>query len=455
MSVDVPAREGHKLPMPLPLSGAKGAVWSSPPFSARLILLGLGVIAAFVGILSTWATLAPLESAVRASGVVAVDTSVKTIQHLEGGIVGEILVREGQQVKSGDVLIRLQRQITAATLNQVEAEYYLARATEARLVAERDNAPAIQVPEELASRMENGVIQDAVAGQRNIFESRRKLNGQRRTIIAQTIEALEIEITGLEGQVASSKKQLELIDEELRDASKLLAQGLTNKPRVLALWRTKAEIEGQIGSYMASIGVARQRMGEAQLKIAELDASVSKEVVENLERVRSQAYEAAQKLAAAKDILQRTEIRSPIDGVVVGLKVHTIGGVITAGQALLDIVPSNDKLVVWASIDPDDIDQVKSGLPATIWLWAINRRHQAPIDGLLQNVSADRLVDSKTGQPYYLARVEFDSNSGDAQQIVIQPGMSADVMVRTGARTFWQYISAPITQALRNAFREG
>jgi HlyD family type I secretion membrane fusion protein len=171
--------------------------------------------------------------------------------------------------------------------------------------------------------------------------------------------------------------------------------------------------------------------------------------------VRAQAYEAGQKLAAARDVLQRTEIRSPIDGVVVGLKVHTIGGVIGAGQALLDIVPSNDKLVVWASIDPQDIDEVKAGYRATIWLWALNRRHQASIEGRLQTVSADRLVDAKSGQPYYLARVELDTDTKDAQQVVIQPGMSADVMVRTGARTFWQYISAPLSQVMRRAFREG
>jgi HlyD family type I secretion membrane fusion protein len=455
MSVDVHAREEYKLPPPKLLGDAKSALLSSSPFSARLIFLGAAVITAFLGVFSAWALLAPLESAVRAPGVVAVDTSVKTIQHLEGGIIGEILVREGQQVKSGDVLIRLQRQITAATLNQVEAEYFLARATEARLVAERDNAPTIRTPAELASKMGNEVVRDAVAGQQNIFDSRRKLINQRRTIISQTIEALGIEITGLEGQVASSQKQLTLIDEELRDASKLLLQGLINKPRVLALWRNKAEIEGQIGTYTASIGVARQRMSEAQLKIAELDASVSKEVVENLERVRSQAYEAAQKLAAAEDVLHRTEIQSPTDGVVVGLKVHTVGGVISAGQALLDIVPSNDKLVVWASIDPQDIDEVRAGLPATIWLWALNRRYQASLEGQLQTVSADRLVDSKTGLPYYLARVELDTNSREGQQVVIQPGMSAEVMVRTGARTFWQYISAPLTQAMRRAFREG
>ena len=455
MSVGLHAPEEFRLLPPKSQGGGKVALWSSSPFSLRLILLGLAIIAAFLGAFSTWALLAPLESAVRAPGVVAVDTSVKTIQHLEGGIVEEILIREGQQVRSGDVLIRLRRQITTATLNQVEAEYYVARATEARLVAERDNAPGIKIPAEITSKMGNEVVRDAVAGQQSIFESRRKLIDQRRTIITQTIEALGIEITGLEGQVVSSRKQLTLIDEELRDANKLLSQGLTNKPRVLALERTKAEIEGQIGNYMASIGVARQRMSEAQLKIAELDASVAKDVVESLERVRAQAYEAGQKLSAAEDVLHRTEIRSPTDGIVVGLKVHTIGGVISAGQALLDIVPINDKLVVWASIDPKDIDEVKPGLPATIWLWALNHRHQAAIEGRLQNVSADRLIDSKTGAPYYLARVELDTKSDEARQVVIQPGMSADVMVRTGARTFWEYISAPLAQVMRRAFREG
>lgn len=455
MSLSSHAQGNHPLLSSSPLRGARNALWSSSPFSVKLILLGFVMIAVFLGAFSTWAVLAPLESAVRASGVVAVDTSVKTIQHLEGGIIDEILVKEGQPVKSGDVLIKLRRQITAATMNQVEAEYYQARATEARLIAERDNAAEIRVPEELSSAADSKVVQEAISGQQTVFASRRTLTGERRTIIAQTIDALGIEVSGLEGQVDSSRRQLALIDEELRDANKLLSQGLTNKPRVLALERSKAEIEGRLGSYTASIGVARQRMSEARLKIAELDSAVSKEVVESLERVRAQAYEASQKLAAARDVLQRTEIRSPINGVVVGLKVHTIGGVIGAGQALLDIVPSNDKLVVWASIDPQDIDEVKAGYRATIWLWALNRRHQASIEGRLQTVSADRLVDAKSGQPYYLARVELDADTKDAQQVVIQPGMSADVMVRTGARTFWQYVSAPLSQVMRRAFREG
>jgi HlyD family type I secretion membrane fusion protein len=217
--------------------------------------------------------------------------------------------------------------------------------------------------------------------------------------------------------------------------------------------RQKAEIEGAIASYSASIGVARQRTEDARLKSAELKANDSTEIVKSLDGVRTRAYELAQKLAAAEDIMHRTQIRSPTDGIVVTMKVNTISGVIAAGQPLIDIVPKNDKLVVQASIDALDIDQVQVGLPATVWLWATNRRNRAAIEGKLKIVSADRIVDPKTGSAFYAARIELEDVPTDGQ-IALQPGMGADVMIRTGARTPWDYIKAPIADFINWSLRE-
>lgn len=434
-----------------PLGPLNDAFSSRSPFGARLILTGSSIVVALVSLLFAWVYLAPIDSAVIATGVVAVDTNTKTVQHLEGGIVDKIYVREGQHVQAGDILIKLQSTLPTSTLNEVRAQYYEARAAQARLAAERDGHQEIALPNDLKSRMEEPAVRDAVLGQKSIFESRRTLLQQRLSILDRTVSGLVIEISGLEGQIVSSQKKLSLIDEELVAAQSLLEKGLTNKPRVLALQREKAEIEGSIGSYRASIGVSRQRIEEAMLRSAELKAASTTEIVKGLEDATSTAYELSQKLAAAEDILRRTEIRSPIDGTVVGIKVHTLGGVVTAGQPLLDVVPTNEKLVIQASIDALDIDQVRPGLPANIGLWAINRRSRTAIEGYLHTVSADRFVDPKTGFSFYQARVELNSDSPGLKTVTLQPGMSADVAIRTGSRTPWEYFIAPISRSMSRA----
>jgi HlyD family type I secretion membrane fusion protein len=435
-----------------PLDPSSDQTSSRSPFGAGSIFSGTAIITALAGLLSGWLYLAPIDSAVIATGVVAVDTNTKTIQHLEGGIIERIYVREGQSVHAGEMLIKLQSTLPTSTLNEVKAQYYEFRAAQARLTAERDGLPEIPLPVDLSSRMADHSVRDAVMGQISIFENRRTLLQQRLSILDRTVSGLVIEISGLEGQIASSKRKLSLIDEELSAAQSLLEKGLTNKPRVLALQREKAEIEGAIGSYRASIGVAQQRIEEALLRSAELKAASATEIVKSLEEATSNAYELSQKLAAAEDVLRRTEIRSPIDGTVVGIKVHTLGGVVTAGQQLLDVVPSNEKLVIQASIDALDIDQVKPGLPANIELWAINRRSRTAIEGYLHTVSADRFVDPKTGFSYYQARVELSSDSPGLKAVTLQPGMNADVAIRTGTRTPWEYFVAPITRSINRAF---
>jgi HlyD family type I secretion membrane fusion protein len=437
-----------------PLAPLSDRFSSRSPFGVGLILTGSAIIAVLVGLLSTWLYLAPIDSAVIATGVVAVDTNTKTVQHLEGGIVESIYVREGQHVQAGDLLIKLQSTLPTSTLNEVRAQYYEARAAQARLTAERDGHQEISLPSDLSSRMTEPAVRDAVLGQKSIFESRRTLLQQRLSILERTVSGLVIEISGLEGQITSSQRKLSLIDEELVAAQSLLEKGLTNKPRVLALQREKAEIEGAIGSYRASIGVSRQRIEEALLRSAELKAASATEVVKGLEDATSTAYEMSQKLAAAEDILRRTEIRSPIDGTVVGIKVHTHGGVVTAGQPLLDVVPSNEKLVIQASIDALDIDQVTPGLPANIGLWAVNRRSRTAIEGYLHTISADRFVDPKTGFSYYQARVELNSDSPGLKSVTLQPGMSADVAIRTGSRTPWEYFIAPISRSMSRALTQ-
>ncbi|MBV0892945.1 HlyD family type I secretion periplasmic adaptor subunit [Paracoccus sp. Z118] len=432
----------------------KGGFPNPRPFGIGLILSGFAVIALFSGAFAAWSAMAPIEGAVVAPGVLSVESNVRTVQHLEGGIVKEIVVREGDRVQAGDVLIRLGSTHPEATLNEVQAQYFETRATEARLVAERDGLDRIELPDELREKVGDMAVQTAIAGQESIFASRRALLKERLDILERTQSALQSEISGLEGQIDSSERQLALIEQELSSADQLLARGLIEAPRVLALRRSEADIDGTISEHRASIGVAQQRVEEARLRMAELEAQMANEVEEQLRQTRTRAYELGQRLAAARDIMDRTTIRSPIEGTVVGLNVHTIGGVVSAGQPLLDVVPVGDRLVVQATIDPLDIDQVAPGLPATVWLTALSRRTQTGIEAKVQTVSADRVIDPRSGRAYYTARVEMQAEAVERAGVPLQAGMSADVMIKTGARTAWDYLSAPILRNLSFALRE-
>lgn len=435
-------------------SASPGEQASEPPFGRGNGWLGLGIIVLFFGALFAWTWIAPLESAVVATGVITADTNTKTIQHLEGGIIRDIMVRDGDAVRAGDLLIKLEATRAALDLNEVQAQYVDALATQMRLLAERDGLEKLTLPKLESVTVKQSELTDALANQQSILSSRRTLFVQRRTILQRTVAGLEIEIEGLEGLIRSAQQRRALVDDELSVATGLLKKGLTDRPRVLALQRQKAEIEGSISTSRAAIGVARQKIEEARLRQAELEASALSEIVKDLEAARTRAYELAQRVAAAKDVVVRSEIRSPIDGIVAGLKVHTRGGVVGAGQPLLEIVPNTEELVVQASVDALDIDQVHAGLPATVWLWAANRRNRAAIDGVVTVVSADRVVDPNTGFAYYPARVELKPSSLQPSAVTLQPGMSADVMIRTGARSAWEYISAPIARSISRAMRE-
>lgn len=426
-----------------------------PPFGAGLTLLGFTIILFFCGSFAAWSLMAPLESAVVAPGVVRVASNVRTIQHLEGGIVESILVSEGDSVEAGQVLIRLQSTLRASELKEILGQYFEARATQARLEAERDGLDEVVVPPDLREKMlGDQALAAAIAGQIAIFENRRALLDERVTILERTRAGLASEIEGLEGQIASAERRLSLVEEELRDAMSLYEQQLTVKPRILALEREKAELEGSISESRAAIATASQKVQEAELRVAELRAEMATEVVQQLRETRARAYELSQRLTAAEDRMGRTEIRSPIAGTIVGLKVHTIGGVIAAGQPLLDVVPANDKLMIHAMVNPLDIDQIKVGLPASVWLSAVNRRAQSALQGTVRMVSADRLVDPQTGKDYYLAQVELDMEEVERSAVPLQQGMNTEVMIRTGARTALDYLAAPLTRGLNRAMRE-
>ena len=419
------------------------------------ILAGSAIIALFFGGLGIWAAVAPLESAAIAPGSVSVDTNRKTIQHLEGGIVGTILVRDGEVVRQGQVLIRLDVTSPLATLDLLKDRRLAAQALKARLIAERDGRAEIQFPDNLMKQISEPKVKETLDGQINIFQARLRASAGQIKIQEQRIAQILEVIVGLQGQIRAEDTQQNLIESEITDVKMLFDKGLVRKPRLLELQRRFAEIEGNRNLHQAEIARARERIGEAQTQIAEIRTNLLNEVAIELRQVQTELFDLAERIRTADDVLGRTDIRAPLSGTVVDLQVHTRGGVIAPGAALMDIVPSNEKLVIEANVDPIDIDVVYPGLEAQVMLTAFSMRNAKPLKGLVTSVSADRLIDERTGQAYYRARIELTEDPAKAfEGATLYPGMPAEVMIITGARTALGYIFKPISTSFNRAFRE-
>ncbi len=425
-----------------------------PVFGA--VFTGFLIIALFIGGFVAWAGVAPLQSAAIAPGSVNLDTYRKTVQHLEGGIVDEILVREGAQVAAGQVLIRLDDTTPRASLELLHGRWLVASALEARLTAERDGLDGVRYPEDLTGRLDDPKTRQILEGQDNIFQARREALRSQVAILAQRAAEYSEEIAGIAGQIRSETEQLALVEEELADVQTLFDKGFARKPKLLQLQRRVAEIEGNRNLHQAQIARARQSIGETRMRAADLKTTRLNQVVEELRKAQAELYDLNERLRAAEDVLARTEIRAPLDGIVVDLRVHSAGGVIASGAPLLDIVPQEERLVVEAKIDPKDIDVVREGLEAQVRFTAFNQRHRAPAAGRLTSISADLLTDEASGQSYYLARVELvvEDAGAAAELAALHPGMQAEVMIVTGARTALDYLLEPLMLSLNRAFRE-
>ena len=419
------------------------------------VAAGIGVIALFFGGFGAWAALSPLSSAAIAPGVVAVESNRKTVQHLEGGIIEQILVKEGEQVRAGQVLLRLDRTRSQATYDVLLGQYRAVLALENRLVAERDGLANISFADELNSAAGNPDVAKILAGQIRLFEARRTTVGSQMEILRQGISELREEIRGLQAQQEAQAEQIVLLGEEYESVKRLYEKRLDRKARVLALQRAMAKLKGEEGEYDASVARARQAIGEAELRIIHVQNTFQQEVAAELREAQRDLAELRDKNRAQEDVLRRMAVTAPQAGVVVALRFHTTGGVITPGEAILDIVPSGDKLTIEARVHADDIDVVRPGLEAHVRLSAFRRRTTPMVAGLVTRVSADRFEDERTGMPFYLARVEVDSDELAAlEDVKLHPGMPVEVMIATGERPALDYLLSPITDSIHRAFRE-
>jgi HlyD family secretion protein len=431
---------------------------SETPFR-RLRLLAASaftLVGVFVIGFGAWATQAPLESAAIAGGAIEAESSRKTIQHLEGGIVGRILVKDGDEVTAGQVLIRLDDTKARAIVQVLQGQLWDAQAREARLLAERDGRKTIQFP--LAIRQaakSDSNLAEIMAGQVKIFDTRRALQASRIEIVQQRKAQTEREIDGLRFQEQAAKKRAAIIKEEVSAVAPLVAKGLQTKPRLLQLEREQAEIDGRRGDTLAQIARAEQSIGESLATVLKLESDLHTEVAQNLRDTQAQIFQLLERLQAAVDVLARTEIRAQEAGTITDLRIHTPGGVVAAGEPLMDLVPRQDRLIVKAYVKPEDIDLVRPGLAAHVRLLSYKHRRVPPVEGVLTYVSADRLVDKETEQSYYVARVRIDEVSlRDLPGVEIMPGMPVEVLIKTGQFTVANYILRPVLDSFNRAFRE-
>jgi len=402
-----------------------------------------------------WFFFMPLAGAVVVPGNLVVQSNVKTIQHPTGGVVAEIKVANGTRVNAGDLLVRLDATQVQANLQMVSKQLDEMRARIARLTAERDGRAKFAIPGELAARAGDEAVRTLLASEDALFTARASARQSQRELLQSRIAQLTEEISGLETQVASRAKQLELIQGELGGVQDLYDKRLVPLARLTTLQREAARIDGERGQLASSIAETKSKIGEAELQIVRLDQDFRTDVVKELNEAQGKEAELVERAVAARDLLDRIEIHAPTSGVIHQLAAHTIGGVIRPGDAIMEIVPDTEDLQIEARLQPQDIDQVRTGQKAFVRFSAFNQRTTPQLTGSVSYVSADTSHDQQTNAPYFTVRIVLPDEERHrlaGQQLV--PGMPAEVFMQTGSRTMMSYLFKPIADQMRRAFVE-
>ncbi len=416
--------------------------------------LGWAVIIVFLGGSVVWASSANLHGAAIGSGVVVVESKRKTIQHLEGGIIEEILVTEGERVEAGQPLVRFNHTHPEAALGLLNGRLLAALASQARLIAERDDAKEITFPDELLQHADDPKVTEIITGELNVLKARRSRISGQESVLKERIQKHRKEIQGLRAQIRASRERLSLIEEEIGPVEDMVTRGIVSKAVLLALKRKRAGIRGDIGDYRAQVARAEESINEVQLQLKMPETNDHNQVTEDLQTVQAEIADLRDKLRAAGDVLERTEVVAPLSGTVVDMQVHTLGGVVQPGQDLLDLVPELDRLIIDVRVDPKDIDVIYPDMPAQVRLTAFNARTTPILEGTLSSVSADRITDSVTGDPYFAARVILEAKDSPFDFNRLKPGMQAEVFLVTTQRTAMDYLIEPIVRSFARAGRE-
>lgn len=429
---------------------------AKPPVDTRLTVhKGVWALLAGLAFLVLWAAFAPLSQGVPVHGFIKVEGNRKTIQHLRGGLVEAILVKEGQKVRKDQPLLRLDETQVKAQLGIIESQLFNALATEARLTAEQSGAADVKFSALLEERRADAMVSEIMLTQRQLFQTRRLAQQGEESIGLQMITGLQEQIRGIEAQEKARAQQLRLYNEELNALRPMYEQGFVPRNRMFELERAIALLGGQRSEDLANIARARSQISELQLKILQGKELYRKDVQTLLAEVQRQLADLRERLVVVQDDLKRVVVRSPVEGVVVDMTVFTHGGVVAPGQKLMDVVPRDQHLQVEVQIPTQLIDNVKPGLHADVHFSALDRFEVPRIPGKLVYVSADRLTDPRTSESYFLGRIEV---SAEGLSMLgaheIQLGMPADVVIITGERSFLSYLVRPLMARLHFAFTE-
>jgi HlyD family type I secretion membrane fusion protein len=425
-----------------------------PPVN-RHIKTGLGICVFGLGSFTLWAGLAPLTSAAMAPGIVKASSHVKTVQHFDGGIISEILVRDGDHVAENQPLMRLQGTEFTADYDALDQRLIDLETQEARLIAERDRAASITLPKRITARSADPKVVAAFVGQQRIFVDQAATLAKQTDVWRSRIEQYRSQIAAAEQQNQTLSRQIDLMSVELKDAASLLAKGFERKSRVLEIERREAGLRGDLAGNIGRIAALKEQIGEAELQIEGLVSTQAKEVSEELRHVQSQRAEVEEALRKAASRVARSEIRAPQDGTVLNLRAFAPGQVVAPGGALLDIVPSKDELVIEARVQPLDIDVVHRGLRASVRFVAFRQRTTPTLDGEVTRVSADSFTDDRSGQSFFTATVRVpESELKRLPQVKLYSGMPAEIAIITGNRTLLDYLIQPFTDSFAHALNE-
>ncbi|WP_171228790.1 HlyD family type I secretion periplasmic adaptor subunit [Ruegeria sp. HKCCA4008] len=437
------AKKSTKKPVP---------VWGIK-IPALVGFLALGIL---VGGLGLWAVKTRLAGAIVSSGVIEVQSNRQVVEHPDGGVVGEIFVRDGDTVASGDLLLRLDDTFLSSEQTIVESQLFDLLARRARLEAERDGLTS----EELAARLaevqkEYDIDPDLIAGQQNLFNARLETLSKQDEQLRKQLVQIESEIAGTQAQLVSLRRQTELIEAELKDQQSLLSRGLTQNSRVLALQREEASLTGEIGKLEASVARLKGQIASTEIKIVELTATRREEAITTLRDVQAQVAELWERRLSLAERLARLEIRAPVSGTVYGSQVFALQSVIQPGEPMMYVVPQDTPLLVAARVDAIHVDQLHVGQSVALRFPAFNQRETPELEGQVNNVSADTFTDEQSGFTFYRAEVVL--NDGEIDRLNGQellPGMPVETLIKTDERTPLSYLVKPMADYFNRAFRE-
>ena len=434
-----------------------GDEWKSKlPTSVRgPIFTGFAIAALFVGGFGVWGATVPISGAAVASGIVAASGLNQNVDHLEGGIISEILVAEGQRITANQPLINLDPTRVQSERNRVKSQLIGLTAKLQRTKAERDSLDTLVFDDALLEDVRLLGLEEDLQQQKKEFDNRRERQATQLIVLEQRSQAIRDEISGLEIQIRSEKTKLDVIRDELEQKQKLLERGLTPRGQFNALQRADADSEGRIGGLTATIAQRKTSLLEIEKQVINQDAETVENASAELNTIQLQVNDLEEQLRSREDVLSRMIIRSPIDGVVVKLNKNTVGSVVRPGETVFEILPTTADFIIEARVPPQDIDVVKLGQAANVRFVALNARTTPEVSANVIYVSADRLIDADTRTPYYLARLELTGElPAPLTRDQIYPGMPVDAFIGTGDRTFFEYLSRPITDSFSRAFRE-